>query len=132
MRFKFRGWDKLDGMKYFDFSDLAGRYVTVDHGVYDVPIMQCIGLKDHEGRDVYDGDIATDGGQVLYRVDWVQSHAQYFLKVIKTPNVLTKELRFPIWQYAIDGVCAFEVIGNIYENPVVDATEAPGQSEMML
>jgi uncharacterized phage protein (TIGR01671 family) len=115
--FKFRGWDKLGGMKYFDFSDLVGRYVTIYHGVYDVPIMQFIGLEDCDGRDIYEGDLVSSGAHTIYRVDWLQSHAQYFFKVLKTENVLSKELRFPVWQYAVDGKCAVEVIGNIYESP---------------
>jgi uncharacterized phage protein (TIGR01671 family) len=58
------------------------------------------GLKDHKGKDIYEGDIINTG-KVIGVVDW--RHAQYVLRV---------------GDDAWTGVLGVnEVIGNIYENP---------------
>lgn len=114
--FAFRAWDKLNGMEYFEFDDLKYGRVNITHGVYDVPVMQCTGLKDSTGKKVYESDIC-EGENAIYVIQWDSRKGQYAAKIITTKSVLTKNLTFPLWQYVEDdGLCRFKVIGNVYEN----------------
>lgn len=73
-------------------------------------IMQFTGLKDINGKDIYEGDIikSTSFG-LVYKVDWDTSAATFLLQLLGAP----------IMDY--EGMDAFgdeiEVIGNIHENP---------------
>lgn len=83
-----------------------------------VEILFFTGLKDKNGKEIYEGNIARKDN-VIYEVLWVESSAKFGVKVTVTDYVLSKGLAFPIPQYVVDGTmqCNLEVIGNIYENP---------------
>lgn len=111
---KFRLYE-FGTMQYFDLDDVYHNVVLPSNGVYDMHIMQCIGLKDCDGKEIYESDIVSSGNSV-YVVVWSSEHAQFFFSVINSKTTLVRNLKFPVFQYAIDGVCGVEVIGNIYEN----------------
>ena len=103
--------------------DLAGENgegeELFDIYVGEVEIMQYTGLKDKNGKEIYEGDIVafedSDGGY------------EYPDLVVNTGIVEYGELRFYFTNrvavemddfYIKDGRCdEIEVIGNIYENP---------------
>ena len=106
---KFRIWDKINRMwlrcfnvNLFDIGDLP-----------NVELMQYTGLKDKNGKEIYEGDI------VKYKFPYDTR-----LKHISPVKFLETEASFGIKDiygneiplYTISANNYFEVIGNIYEN----------------
>lgn len=98
---KFRVWDNVDYMsKPFTLHELqAGliRFTT------DCPVMQYTGLKDKNGKEVYEGDLLKL---------WVGGEEQ------SEPVIVNSLEDLHIWindeyYYAVQD---FEVVGNKYEN----------------
>ena len=108
---KFRAWFKggLNGEKEakmtdeFDFSDFDGEYF-IPEGCYlvNMEIMQFTGLKDKNGKEIYEGDILdNEGARQKYEVIF---HNGCFC--ISQGGI----------GYHIFNEKKVEVIGNIYEN----------------
>lgn len=89
---------------------LPNRHLRADIDVNTLG--QYTGLKDKNGKEIYEGDIINDGGtiyKVLYYLDGFSA------KVIKTKE---DEEQIPDVVYSLanfDNEC--RVIGNIYDNP---------------
>ena len=100
-RFKFRAWD--DTYKRFVFRTL------IDAKEASLVWEQCTGLKDKNGRLIYEGDIVQDCEQKIKVVFDEEKHC-FMFKYQKTHAYK------PI--YCLDVLDGdFEVIGNIHENP---------------
>ncbi len=113
---KFRAWvTNRDGVTYsngdhmeYDVTIQDGKYADVEsgwdiHGTYDCPLMQYTGLKDKNGKEIYEGDILFDGIGMRLPITVEEYHGYRFMW---GKDQLYKGL-------ATDG----EIIGNIYENP---------------
>lgn len=116
---KFRAWDKenkafmpSEGYAICDGDVMGLRYGNEMEDVLtdQIELMQYTGLKDNNGREVYEGDVLDiglqnqDGKPVVAPVSYEKYIAGYVLD--NGGN--------GIWQ-RLDEDC--EVIGNIYENP---------------
>lgn len=112
---KFRFWDKKEN-KFTDYGavHLYGAIMTRSYtfgGMYDfvgddatkdIIVQQFTGLKDRNGKEIYEGDIVRLGkNQKHCIVVWNEIMAGYMIR----DGGLTNELVF------------YEVIGNIYETP---------------
>lgn len=116
---KFRAWDKenkafmpSEGYAICDGDVMGLRYGNEMEDVLtdQIELMQYTGLKDNNGREVYEGDVLDiglqnqDGKPVVAPVSYEKYIAGYVLD--NGGN--------GIWQ-RLDEDC--EVIGNVYENP---------------
>ena len=108
---KFRAWDKILNKYWYQFEicSISGYAVSLmilkPHWILE----QYTGLKDKNGKEIFEGDIVEIkvNNNSRYQVKWVDELGQYFLSNIKGT----------MGTYFHSGAKDYtEVIGNIYEN----------------
>lgn len=120
-RFKFRVWDIEEwGYLKCKYSKSAGyhKYTFGKHDVWhDIGyfiennpkyyiVEQCTGLKDKNGKLIYEGDIIKDWRGNSYKVVWLNDIAQFF-------SVNMNDDTDGYW--LDDNIQFFEIIGNVHE-----------------
>ena len=133
---KFRAWDKVNknivplwgiSWKAWDRNIDGGGSIngilierdgTEDRLENEIELMQFTGLKDKNGKEIYEGDI------VEYKDSW--SEREHLIKNRTKRQVVdfVDGVFYPVSKVGFDGEQEpsldsdpFEVIGNIYENP---------------
>ena len=77
-------------------------------------IGQYTGLKDKNGKKIFEGDIVKTNRDVIAKVLWDNDYLGYFLHVNEENSIEDFENgEQPLYDYFED----IEVIGNIYDNP---------------
>ena len=118
-RFRFRA-KRIDNNEFaygflcFIFRDVCRIYCTEEDKFYDCAtktLGQCTGLKDKNGRLIYEGDIVrrtrnTDRATVNLQIEWNQRSGRY----------LTTDAKHRDWNFSMLSY-DYEVLGNIHENP---------------
>lgn len=93
-----------------DEDSVAGDWIVNN----DIHLMQSTGLKDKNGKEIFEGDvlaIETDEGVTNLKVFWDEKHALFMFESKKYNE---KDL---LAELVEDNTYPFEIIGNIYENP---------------
>ena len=108
---KFRVWDTVLS-KFFD-GDILNDYNLGDFLNDDRYIVtQYTGLKDKNGREIYDGDITIDGYGTVTVIE--NDGFQWLERIVRLRDRhISKEILIMTKANAF----RCEVIGNIYENP---------------
>lgn len=130
---KFRAWHKELGrmmlieIMYFFFFDNELEELELndpvmnDHiSVYPdkIVLMQSTGLKDKNGKEIFEGDIVNYKGRKAI-IKWHGSYASFIYRFVDELNKRSAE-----WYPLYLAYLKCEVIGNIYENP--ELLEAEG------
>ncbi|WP_049532641.1 YopX family protein [Streptococcus pseudopneumoniae] len=120
---KFRLWNRItsqlhivDGL-YFDARE--AEYVDDDNvlrfvGFKNIDLMQSTGLKDKNGKEIFEGDILafkTDDEVINVKIFWDEKHALFMFRSEKYNE------EEPLAELVEANTYPFEIIGNVYENP---------------
>lgn len=114
---KFRAWDKLNNemsvVEQINFN--RGEFESIGYGVSSlreadkIELMQSTGLKDKNGKEIFEGDILKSNN---YITSVFYEKGSYCVKFRRTTNTtVTMNVISFIEKYKT------KVIGNIYENP---------------
>lgn len=107
---KFRGWYGKDkGMLEPQFNGFINNIFATEAGIY----MQYTGLKDVNGKEVFEGDIVThEDGEYWFVavVEWMEY--EFCFRIIKPFEDIYD---FDDWYE--NGTLDVQVVGNIHDNP---------------
>lgn len=132
---KFRAWHKtweeMGKVKRIRFDDDAnvttvlfiGKDLGVNAKIDEFEIMQSTGLKDKSGKEIFEGDIIAievdDTGTPINARVFQNSKIGVLMF-----HVFEDDEDVPMVELLEDNSVAFEIIGNVYENPeLLEVTE---------
>ena len=108
-RFNFRVWDKEFNQYWTDegIKENAAWLLFPDNdNIENIEIEQCIGIKDKNGKPVFEGDILSDYDEFKFLVRWNALELKYVFIPISKNNSEDLDI-YP-------NEC--ELVGNIHEN----------------
>ena len=126
MKPRFRAWDKHE-QKMFTNDELIiwngnvyandSKKLTCNNlkgwSIDDEYLMQSTGLKDKNGKEIFEGDILafkTDDEVINVKIFWDEKHALFMFRSEKYNE------EEPLAELVEANTYPFEIIGNVYEN----------------
>ena len=119
---KFRAWLKKENKMVevkslhlgtrkiiYGYSETSQCYGNKSCSFDDIELMQCTGIKDRNGKEIYDGDIVKTNIDLM---GIVRFDIGYYFEWITDSLVSMWNKDMKVWLE-----WGLEVIGNIYENP---------------
>lgn len=113
MEYKFRIWDTTL-KKMYDLAKLKDyplEYLLKGDTPY-TKFMQYTGLKDKNGKEIYDGDILKKLGCWIIRVEY--KDGTFWIRDLEQVRYINKITYVPI---SLFGIGNWTIMGNIHENP---------------
>lgn len=112
---KFRAWDKENKKMLYEIPlATVNFYSSLEEFFKHTELMQYIGLKDKNGKEIYEGDVLL--GRFI--LDEVEDHIFLSLtedeKRTQSKIFVVDDMFYPYTNQIPEDL---EVIGNIYENP---------------
>ena len=115
MTVRYRAWDKetktMNGMA--EIYRNRNQEIELHPRDENIILMQSTGLKDKNGREIFEGDILackTDDEVINLNIFWDEEHALFMFESKKYNE------QEPLAELVEDNTYPFEIIGNIYEN----------------
>jgi len=112
---KFRAWDKFHKiMRNHEDINIWDRFMKDDMSNQYAPLMQYTGLKDKNGKEIYEGDIIEYcGSQLLesYMAVIKYKDDRFVADWVDDSKLFRKDIFFWTKERKI------QIIGNIYDNP---------------
>jgi len=111
-RFKFRVWDK-ERKCFFNNDEVViypngeESFFNADYDFTECVVEQCTGLKDKNGKLIYEGDVLKDWRYDVFRIVFNDEYAQF----------LSKDADGFVSPIEADVMENCEIIGNIHEKP---------------
>ena len=103
-------WFNVDSLGEIGLNDsVMNDYITVSPD--EIELMQSTGLKDKNGKEIFEGDIVDYKGREAV-VKWHGSYASFIYRFVDELQERASD-----WEPLFLACYHFEVIGNIYENP---------------
>lgn len=122
---KFRAWIKEE-KEMIDVDEIhwdRGKFEFIGDGITfqrlanEVELMQSTGLKDKNGKEIFEGDIVTDG----YKTGDIKNHLTLGFYMVDDDGVerwFSDGLTIEDFEEDVKSATQIlEIVGNIYENP---------------
>ncbi len=113
---KFRAWDKINKCMYLDIQRLDSLAEKISRPK-EYHVMQYTGLKDKNGKEIYEGDIINGKHRFTHSIfTGVVTYVEYMFDLLDIDSNIRIYGRWDYNAFKGSHCKVYEIIGNIYEN----------------